>query len=156
MVCLHNHMWIYLWIQCESEEADYFTHNYVCFSFVQEEKKNQSKPTENSFPKSLTSYDPGLKEGRKEEVYKVFQKILVLLFSGKSMIFLKYFEKYSSSSNIFSALHYSSDNTKDWAALSSWLKFSARLLDDCSSLMIYQCVMYSMQHAFILLLTEAC
>jgi len=47
--------------------------------------------------------------------------------------------------NIFSGLHYSSENPKDWTALSSWLKFSARL-HDCSSLMICQHETCSFQH----------
>lgn len=74
-------MRFYLCSHWESEEANYFTHNYVCFNFVKKEEKPPRKSTKNTpFPQSLTFCGLRLEDGKKKEVSEVFQKALLLFF----------------------------------------------------------------------------
>lgn len=150
MVCSHSHMWFYLCSQCESEEANYFTHNCV-LTLLKKEKEKLTKSTKKTLFQSLwLSVIQDWKRKEKKSFLRYFSRLCFYFFPVKVWHFLSILKSILPVCNTFSGLQYSSENLKDWSAHSSWLKFSARLLHDCSSLTIYQYAMSSLQHTFTL------
>lgn len=82
----------------------------------------------------MTFYDPKLGEGSKKGILRYFRSFCFSSFSCRSMNILKYFKSMLPVCDIFSGLHYSSENLKDCPALffltevlskiSAWLQFS--------------------------------
>lgn len=114
------------------------------------EKKASTKNTQKAFLNSLLSVIWVWKKEGKNWFLSYFRRLSLYFFLVKVWYFKSIFKNMLPVCSIFSGLHYSLENLKDWTALSKWLKFSARLLNDCSSLTINQYAICSLQHTLSL------